>query len=155
MISEVATRKDTPKMKIVFGADHGGFELKETLKKHCLDSGYQIEDLGTHSTDSCDYPLIADKVAAALANGAADFGILVCGTGIGISIAANRHKGIRAALLYNDAVAALAREHNDANIAVFGARTQNHNDAIRFLDIFLKTPFSNGERHCRRIAELG
>ena len=92
-------------MKIVFGADHGGFELKETLKKHCLDSGYQIEDLGTHSTDSCDYPLIADKVAAALANGAADFGILVCGTGIGISIAANRHKGIRAALLYNDAVA--------------------------------------------------
>ena len=85
----------------------------------------------------------------------ADMGILICGTGIGISIAANRHKGIRAAILYNDKVAALAREHNDANVAVFGARTQDKNDVVKYLDIFLKTPFSNGERHCRRIAELG
>ncbi len=142
-------------MKIVIGADHGGFELKEYVKKYCQDKGVIVQDLGTYSAESCDYPLIADKVAEAVQQGQAEFGILICGTGIGISIAANRHKGIRAALLYNDAVAALAREHNNANIAVFGARTQNRDDVIRYLDIFLQTPFSNGERHCRRIAELG
>lgn len=142
-------------MKVAIGADHGGFELKEYLKKSCQDKGIEIVDLGTYSAESCDYPLIADKVAAEIIRGGADFGVLVCGTGIGISIAANRHKGIRAALLYNDAVAALAREHNDANIAVFGARTQDKTDVVRYLDIFLNTPFSNGERHCRRIAELG
>lgn len=142
-------------MRVAIGADHGGFELKEYLKKSCQDKGIEIVDLGTYSTESCDYPLIADKVAAEIIRGGADFGVLVCGTGIGISIAANRHKGIRAALLYNDAVAALAREHNDANIAVFGARTQDKTDVARYLDIFLNTPFSNGERHCRRIAELG
>ena len=142
-------------MKVAIGADHGGFELKEYLKKSCQDKGIEIVDLGTYSAESCDYPLIADKVAAEIIRGGADFGVLICGTGIGISIAANRHKGIRAALLYNDAVAALAREHNDANIAVFGARTQDKADVVRYLDIFLNTPFSNGERHCRRIAELG
>lgn len=142
-------------MKVAIGADHGGFELKEYLKKSCQDKGIEIVDLGTYSAESCDYPLIADKVAAEIIRGGADFGVLICGTGIGISIAANRHKGIRAALLYNDAVAALAREHNDANIAVFGARTQDKTDVVRYLDIFLNTPFSNGERHCRRIAELG
>lgn len=142
-------------MKVAIGADHGGFELKEYLKKSCQDKGIEIVDLGTYSAESCDYPLIADKVAAEIIRGGADFGVLICGTGIGISIAANRHKGIRAALLYNDAVAALAREHNDANIAVFGARTQDKTDVVRYLDIFLNTPFSNGERHCRRVAELG
>ena len=142
-------------MKVAIGADHGGFELKEYLKKSCQDKGIEIVDLGTYSAESCDYPLIADKVAAEIIRGGADFGVLICGTGIGISIAANRHKGIRAALLYSDAVAALAREHNDANIAVFGARTQDKTDIVRYLDIFLNTPFSNGERHCRRIAELG
>ena len=142
-------------MKVAIGADHGGFELKEYLKKSCQDKGIEIVDLGTYSAESCDYPLIADKVAAEIIRGGADFGVLICGTGIGISIAANRHKGIRAALLYSDAVAALAREHNDANIAVFGARTQDKTDVVRYLDIFLNTPFSNGERHCRRVAELG
>ena len=142
-------------MKVAIGADHGGFELKEYLKKICQDKGIETADLGTYSTESCDYPLIADKVAAEIIRGGADFGVLICGTGIGISIAANRHKGNRAALLYSDAVAALAREHNDANIAVFGARTQDKADVARYLDIFLNTPFSNGERHCRRIAELG
>ena len=142
-------------MKVAIGADHGGFELKEYLKKSCQDKGIEIVDLGTYSAESCDYPLIADKVAAEIIRGGADFGVLICGTGIGISIAANRHKGIRAALLYNDAVAALAREHNDANIAVFGARTQDKEDVVRYLDVFLNTSFSNGERHCRRIAELG
>lgn len=142
-------------MNIAIGADHGGFELKEALKKHYAAKGVILKDLGTYSEESCDYPLIADKLAQELASGAADTGILICGTGIGISIAANRHKGIRAAVLYSDEVAALAREHNDANVAVFGARTQKKEDVIRYLDTFLKTPFSDGERHKRRIAELG
>ena len=142
-------------MTIVIGADHGGFELKEFLKSEYKNKGIELKDLGTYSPESCDYPLIADKVAEAILSGEADLGILICGTGIGISIAANRHKGIRAALLYNNEVAALAKEHNNANVAVFGARTQSREDVLTYLDTFLKTPFSNGERHCRRIAELG
>lgn len=142
-------------MTIVIGADHGGFELKEFLKNEYKNKGIELKDLGTYSAESCDYPLIADKVAEAILSGEADLGILICGTGIGISIAANRHKGIRAALLYNNEVAALAKEHNNANVAVFGARTQSKEDVLTYLDTFLKTPFSNGERHCRRIAELG
>ena len=94
-------------------------------------------------------------MADEILSGRADKGILICGTGIGISIAANRHKGIRAALLYSNETAALAREHNNANIAVFGARTQQKNDVLRYLETFLTTDFSNGERHNRRIAELG
>ena len=142
-------------MQIAIGADHGGFELKEFLNAYYKEKGLELIDLGTYSEESCDYPLIADKMAEEILTKKADMGILICGTGIGISIAANRHKGIRAAILYNDKVAALAREHNDANVAVFGARTQDKNDVVKYLDIFLKTPVSNGERHCRRIAELG
>lgn len=142
-------------MNIAIGADHGGFSLKEMLKSHYGKKGIIFKDLGTYSEESCDYPLIADKMAEEILQGSADMGILICGTGIGISIAANRHKGIRAALLYSDETAALAREHNNANVAVFGARTQKTEDVIRYLDIFLATPFSNGERHKRRIAELG
>ena len=89
-------------MRIVIGADHGGFELKEFLKNEYKNKGIDLKDLGTYSPESCDYPLIADKVAEAILSGEADLGILICGTGIGISIAANRHKGIRAALLYNN-----------------------------------------------------
>ena len=142
-------------MKIAIGADHGGFELKEFLKNEYKNKGIELADLGTYSEESCDYPLIADKMADEILSGRADKGILICGTGIGISIAANRHKGIRAALLYSNEAAALAREHNNANIAVFGARTQQKNDVLRYLETFLTTDFSNGERHNRRIAELG
>ena len=142
-------------MKIAIGADHGGFELKEFLKNEYKKKGTELVDLGTYSAESCDYPLIADKMADEILSGRADKGILICGTGIGISIAANRHKGIRAALLYSNETAALAREHNNANIAVFGARTQQKNDVLRYLETFLTTDFSNGERHNRRIAELG
>lgn len=142
-------------MQIAIGADHGGFELKEFLKEQYKNKGIEFVDLGTYSEESCDYPLIADKMAEYILAKKADMGILICGTGIGISIAANRHKGIRAALLYSDKAAALAREHNDANVAVFGARTQDKNEVAKYLDIFLNTPFSKGERHCRRIAELG
>ena len=142
-------------MKIAIGSDHGGFETKEFLKQILAQKGIDTDDIGTYSADSCDYPLIADKMAEVILSKKAEFGVLVCGTGIGISIAANRYKGIRAALLYSDETAALAREHNDANVAVFGGRTQKKEDISRYLEIFLATPFSGGERHCRRIQELG
>ncbi len=142
-------------MIVVIGADHGGFELKEQLLSEYVRDDVKFEDIGTFSSESCDYPVIADKVVECVLSGRANLGVLICGTGVGISIAANRNKGIRAALLYSNEVAALAREHNDANIAVFGARTQNKKDVMQYLDTFLATPFSNGERHCRRIAELG
>ena len=142
-------------MIIAIGADHGGFELKKQLLTEYCKDGVSLMDMGTFTDESCDYPLIADKVAECVLSGQADAGILICGTGIGISIAANRHKGIRAAMIYSNEVASLSREHNNANVAVFGARTQNKDDVIKYLDTFLTTPFSNGERHCRRIAELG
>ncbi len=142
-------------MIVAIGADHGGFELKEQLLSEYVRDDVKFEDVGTFSSESCDYPLIADKVVESVLSGRANLGVLICGTGVGISIAANRNKGIRAALLYSNEVAALAREHNDANIAVFGARTQNKKDIMQYLDTFLATPFSNGERHCRRIAKLG
>ena len=142
-------------MKVVIGADHGGFELKEFLKNNFEYPEISWLDVGTNSTESCDYPLIADKLSEVILNKQADIGVLICGSGIGISIAANRYKGIRAALLYSDEVAKLSKEHNNATVAVFGARTQNQNDVVKFLTTFLNTPFSNGERHCRRIEKLG
>ena len=140
---------------VALAADHGGFELKEFLKNNFEYSNISWIDIGTYNSESCDYPLIADKLAEVILNKQADIGVLICGSGIGISIAANRHKGIRAALLYNDEVASLAKEHNNANVAVFGARTQKRDDVVRYLTTFLNTSFSNGERHCRRIEELG
>lgn len=140
-------------MKIAIASDHGGFFLKEELKKHYAKQGLVLEDLGTHSEESCDYPLVARKMTDALLQKKADLGILICGTGIGISIAANRVRGIRAALLYNAEVARLAREHNNANIAVFGGRMQKFEDVVKYFDIFLKTEFEGG-RHERRICEL-
>ena len=142
-------------IKVVIGADHGGFELKKYLVENFKNKQIEWIDVGTYSDESCDYPLIADKLAKVIIGGQAHFGVLICGTGIGISIAANRNKGIRAAVLYSDEVAKLAREHNDANVAVFGARTQNKEDVMQYLESFLKTDFSNGERHCRRIGLLG
>ncbi|MBR4106224.1 MAG: RpiB/LacA/LacB family sugar-phosphate isomerase [Alphaproteobacteria bacterium] len=142
-------------MKIAIASDHGGYELKSYIIKQYANSEHQFTDLGTHNEESCDYPLIADKMADYIVNKKADLGILVCGSGIGISIAANRHKGIRAALLYNEQVAALAKEHNNANVAVFGGRTQSKEEVMKYLDIFLNTEFSNGERHLRRITQMG
>ncbi len=140
-------------MKIAIASDHGGFELKQKLIEYYAKQGVRLEDLGTHTEESCDYPLIARKMTDAILSGQADNGILICGTGIGISIAANRVKGIRAALLYNEEVAHLAREHNNANIAVFGGRMQKFEDVVRYLDIFLNASFEGG-RHLRRISEL-
>ena len=142
-------------MKVAIGADHGGFELKEFLKNNFEYSDILWIDVGTYNSESCDYPLIADKLCETILHKQADLGVLICGSGIGISIAANRHKGIRAALLYNNEVAALAKEHNNANVAVFGARTQSRDDVVKYLTTFFNTAFSNGERHSRRIEELG
>lgn len=141
-------------MRIVIGADHGGFELKEFLKNHYNNKDIEWCDVGTYSDESCDYPIIASKVVNEILSGNAEKGVLICGTGIGISIAANRYKGIRAAILYSRDAARLSREHNDANVAVFGARTQLKEDVLQYLDVFLTTSFSEGERHCRRISEL-
>ena len=140
-------------MKIAIASDHGGFELKTQLIEYYKKQGLTLQDMGTYSSDSCDYPDIAEKLCQAILAGTFETGILVCGTGIGISIAANRHKGIRAAVLYSDDVARLAREHNNANVAVFGGRTMTKEEACRRMDIFLQTEFEGG-RHQRRIDKL-
>lgn len=141
------------RMQIAIASDHGGWDLKAELIEYYKNKGIELQDMGTYSSDSCDYPDIAETLCQAILNKEAEKGILVCGTGIGISIAANRHKGIRAAVLYDDDVARLAREHNDANIAVFGGRTMKKEDVFRRMDIFLKTDFL-GDRHLRRIQKL-
>ena len=140
-------------MKIAIASDHGGFELKQNLINHYKNQGVILEDLGTNSTQSCDYPDFADKMTQVILSHNADLGILICGTGIGISIAANRHKGIRAALLYDDFTAEMAHKHNNANIIVFGGRTMKLEDVIRRIDIFLHTTYEGG-RHQQRLDKL-
>ena len=149
-------------MKIVAAADHGGFEMKKKIfvemgKNQIVEDlrkqGFAVEDLGTNSADSVDYPDFAEKATAKVLAGQADLGILVCGTGIGISIAANRHKGIRAAILYDDYVAKVAREHNNANVLCFGGRTMTTEDVLRRIGIFLKAAYEGG-RHDRRLCKL-
>ena len=134
-------------MKIAIAADHGGYELKEALKKHY--AALNLVDLGTFSPQSVDYPDIANKMAQEILTHRADLGILICGTGVGISIAANRHKGIRAALIYSREVARLAKEHNNANVLVFGGRTMALNDVIDYIDTFLSAQFEGGRRQNR------
>lgn len=138
-------------MKIAIAADHGGYELKENLKKHYAD--FDWLDLGTHSTESVSYPDYAQKMADAIRSHAAALGILICGTGVGISIAANRCKGIRAALIYNSQVAALAKQHNNANVLVFGGRTMPVDDVIKYIDIFMQADYEGG-RHQLRLDKL-
>ena len=140
-------------MKIVAAADHGGFEMKNQIVEDLRKQGFAVEDLGTNSADSVDYPDFAEKATAKVLAGQADLGILVCGTGIGISIAANRHKGIRAAILYDDYVAKVAREHNNANVLCFGGRTRSTEDVLRRIGIFLKAAYEGG-RHDRRLCKL-
>lgn len=136
-------------MRVAIGADHGGFELKEILKKHYGN----LVDLGTYSSDSCDYPDIAAAMSKKILSGEADLGILICGTGIGISIAANRYHGIRAAVLYDEFAAEMAKMHNNANVMVFGGRTMKAEDVIKRIDIFMKTEYEGG-RHDRRLAKI-
>jgi len=140
-------------MKIAIASDHGGFELKEQLIAHYSAKGILIEDLGTNSADSVDYPDFGQKMAKHILAHHADLGILICGTGIGISIAANRYKGVRAAVLYDDFTAEMAKKHNNANIIAFGGRTMRFEDVVRRIDIFLGTEFEGG-RHQKRIDKL-
>lgn len=139
-------------MKIVIGADHGGFTYKQKILEHL--KGYMVEDFGTFSDTSCDYPVIAKKVAHAVSSGEFDRGILICGTGIGMSIAANKIKGIRAALCGDTFSAHATREHNDSNVLCLGARVIGDELAIDIVDIWLKTEFSAQKRHQRRIDML-
>ncbi|MBR2696227.1 MAG: ribose 5-phosphate isomerase B [Parasporobacterium sp.] len=139
---------------VAIGCDHAAYEMKEALKDHLKERGYDVKDFGTDSEVSCDYPDFAKKVAHAVADGEAEQGVLVCGTGIGMSIAANKVKGIRAAVVGDSFSAKATREHNDANILCMGARVIDIPKAIEFLDIFLDTPFSEGENHIRRISKL-
>lgn len=139
---------------IAMGSDHAGYEMKLVLAEHLKERGYEVKDFGTYSTDSCDYPDFAKAVAKAVVDGEAERGILVCGTGIGMSIAANKVKGIRAAVLSDEFSAQATREHNDANILCLGARVIDNDKAIKLLDIFMDTPFSEGVNHIRRISKL-
>lgn len=143
-------------MKVAIASDHGGYTLKESLKAHLAEKQIQVIDCGTDSTESCDYPDFAKKACALVLDGAADYGILVCGTGIGMSMAANKIRGIRAALCGDVFSAHFTRAHNDANVITLGARVVGPGLAECILDEFLKTPFEGGrhERRVRKIMEL-
>ena len=140
-------------MKIAIGCDHGGFELKNEIIKYLESENYEVKDFGTYSTDSCDYPDIAQPVAEAVAAKEFDFGILICGTGIGIGIAANKVPGIRAALCSDTFSAHATREHNDANILTMGERVVGKGLAIDIVKAFLGAEFE-GDRHARRINKI-
>ena len=135
---------------LAIGSDHGGFALKQEIMEHLREKGIAYKDFGTDSADSCDYPIYGEAVARAVASGECERGICICGTGIGISIAANKVKGIRAALCGDCFSADMARRHNDANILALGARTLGSGLALRIVDTFLETEFEGG-RHARRV----
>lgn len=138
---------------IALGADHGGFELKEAIKKHLEEKGIEVKDFGTHSADSVDYALIANEVGKSVAAGECERGILCCGTGIGISMAANKVKGIRAACCSDYFSAKYTRLHNDANILCMGGRVVGVGLGLELADVFLETEFEGG-RHQRRIDQI-
>lgn len=139
---------------IAIGSDHGGFALKAEIMKHLEKRGFAYQDFGTYSEESCDYPVYGRAVAKAVAAGEYEFGILICGTGIGVSITANKVPGIRAALCGDCFSAQATREHNDANILALGARVTGPGLALKIVDTFLDTPFSGEERHARRISMI-
>ena len=139
---------------IAIGSDHAGFEYKEYFKKLLSDMGHPYQDFGTFSTEPVDYPDIADVVSKAISSHTFDLGILICGTGIGMSIAANKHSGIRAAVCESTTSAKLSREHNDANILCLGERITSLETAIEIVKAFLTTPFSGEERHNCRIQKI-
>lgn len=141
-------------MKIAIGCDHGAYALKEKVIAHLKDEGYEVEDFGTHSTASCDYPDYAIPAAKAVASGECDRGIVLCTTGIGVSIAANKVKGIRCALLSDIMSAQLTRLHNDTNMMALGAGIVGENLALEIVDTWVSTPFSGEPRHQRRIDKV-
>ncbi|MBV5316229.1 MAG: ribose 5-phosphate isomerase B [Desulfobulbaceae bacterium] len=141
-------------MKIALGCDHGGLALKNEMVHWLAQAGHEVNDVGCHTEDSVDYPIFADKVCGEIIEGRSSFGILICGTGIGMSIAANRHRQIRAALCHEAFTARMSREHNDANVLCLGARVLGSALALDIVKSWLATEFAGG-RHLRRIAMMG
>jgi ribose 5-phosphate isomerase B len=142
------------KMRIAIGSDHAGFNLKQDVMKLLQELGHQVHDVGTYSTEPSDYPDFAAAVGQMVTNGEADLGILICGTGIGMSIAANKIKGVRAAACHDVFTARMAREHNDANVLCLGAWVIGRGVAMEVVKAFLEASFSGAERHQRRLAKI-
>ena len=139
-------------MKIGISNDHAAVELKNEILNHLVNQGYEVVNYGTDTNESYDYPKAAELLCNGLLKGEIEYGIAICGTGVGISIACNKHKGIRACCCSESVSAELSREHNNANVICFGARVIGLNTAIDIVDTFLNTKFSNGERHLHRIS---
>jgi len=139
---------------IAIGCDHGGFDLKQEIMDYLKENSIDYKDFGTYTSDSVDYPDYASAVTKAVLDGTCEKGILICGTGIGISISANKHPGIRCALCHDCFSAEATRLHNDANVLALGGRVVGPGHALKIVDIFLSTPFSNDERHKRRIHKI-
>jgi ribose 5-phosphate isomerase B len=142
------------KPKIFIASDHGGFELKEKIKKHIKGSKLDFVDLGIDSAESTDYPIYAKILCNEILKNPDSKGILICGTGIGMSMAANRFKGIRAALCHDDYTAKMSREHNDSNVLCLGGRVLDDENAIKLVNVWLNTDFSGEERHKKRINQI-
>lgn len=140
-------------MKIALGCDHGGFELKEKIRRQLEEDGFEVKDCGCFSTESCDYPVFGEAAARAVASGECERGVVICTTGIGISIAANKIKGIRCAHCADCLQAEMTRRHNDANMMAIGAGFTGKNMAERMVEVFLKTEFEGG-RHARRVNKM-
>lgn len=140
-------------MRVSVGSDHAGLELKQLLAEHLSVLGHEVVDLGTHSPDPVDYPDLGAAVGRSVVSGKTDFGVCVCGTGNGVAIAANKIRGVRAAVVHDVSSARLAREHNDANVICFGARLSGSEVATDALEMFLRSEFGGG-RHLRRIEKI-
>jgi ribose 5-phosphate isomerase B len=140
-------------MRITIGADHAGFELKEAVKAHLIAAGHAVTDVGTYSAEPVDYPLIAATVARDVSSGAAEAGVLTCGTGMGMAIAANKVRGVRAVQVNDVAFAEIARKHNDANVVSLAGRSVDEAAAFAIVDAFLSTAFEGG-RHQRRVDQI-
>jgi RpiB/LacA/LacB family sugar-phosphate isomerase len=141
-------------MKIIIGADHGGFEIKGKLTEQLKKQGHEVKDIGTFTAESCDYPEIGAKVAEGISQKKFERGILICKSGIGLSIVANKFPGVRAALCHNAEQAKLSREHNDANVLVLGAEQVSKKEIYEMIQIWLTTLFESGGRHERRVKQI-
>lgn len=140
-------------MKISIGCDHGGLELKNSIVEHLKELGHDVLDVGTYTNDSCDYPDFAHKAAELVENGTCERGIVVCTSGEGVSIAANKHKGVRCGLVYNEEVAKLTRQHNNVNMVAYGAKFITKEQGLKWVDLFLNTEFEGG-RHINRVNKI-
>jgi ribose 5-phosphate isomerase B len=145
-------------MKIAIGSDHAAFEEKEKLLEHLAEQGHEMYNAGTHSDNSTDYPIYAKDVANNVANGVCDIGILICGTGIGMTMTANKTEGIRAALVHDEFTTEMSRKHNDANVLCMGARVLDYETIEKLTDLWIKTEYEGkkpgGERHAKRVAMI-